>query len=749
MNLVPSIPANGAPEHYVEASACSHGAGEDNAKIFLIDILAAIHRNRRLALTVGGLAAIAVLVVTFFLTPMYQSTATVMLDTRHEQVVDLQAVLSNLPSDTFVVDSEVEVLQSPALAHRVIKKLDLENDPEFNASLRPFNVFTWTMNMVKTTWHAVMIDLGISQPSDVDSADKTLEGVTEAFEKNLTITRQGLTYVITIAFWSQDAAKSVRIANAVAQTYIEQQKDLKAEATRQANVLIARHVAELKQEVGKAEQAVADYKTKHGLLNAVGAPLTEQEISALNTQLAAAQAEQAEEEGKLAADVSQYKQGGTGAVGQAAMSDTVRELRSQQAQLLQQYADLSKRYGPKHPDLVKVHNQLAAIDGAIAAEVTRIISQQKEMTSAAQQRAGSLAASIARDRQTLALNNTAGVKLAELQRDADAVRGVYESFLTRLKQTDAQEDIQDADAQVISPATIPLKPTSPSWLLAAAAALFFGAFAAGLAIVWHEFKDRGVRTPEDAENTSGMPVISIVPNIAKADPVAYVVKRPMSDFAEAIRNLRTSLFLLRNGSPPKVVAMISALPHEGKTTTTLALGRQAAESGARVVIIDADLRQRTLSSYLRVVPRNGLVELLDGRAPLDNCLYRDPLSSAMILPVAGTDAAGRDIFFSHDLGQVFDRLRERFDIILVDTAPLLPLAEPRLVASHADSIVMLARWHKTPRSAMQEAARLIRTLDVPIAGLALTCADMKLLDSFGYSARAYGQRAAYANYYIS
>jgi Mrp family chromosome partitioning ATPase len=524
---------------------------------------------------------------------------------------------------------------------------------------------------------------------------------------------------------------------------------MKSQATRQANVLIARHVETLKKQVHDAEQAVADYKTKHGLLNAVGAPLTEQEITALNTQLASAQAQQAEEEGKLAADLQQYRNGGSNGVGQAAVSDTVRELRGQQATLLQEDADLSRRYGSKHPALIKVRNQLAAIDAAIAQEVTRIISQQKAVTSAAQQRAASLAASVNRDRNTLALNNAAGVRLAELQRDADAVRGVYESFLNRLKQTDAQEDLQDADAQIISPANIPLKPSRPSWLLAVAAAMLFAMLASACAILLREFLDRGVRSPEEAENAVGMPVIAVVPRIAKADPVSYVVKRPMSDFAEAIRNLRTSLFLSRTGTPPKVVALMSALPNEGKTTTTLALGRQAAESGARVVIIDADMRKRAMSSYVREPVRDGLVELLDGSAPLESCLYHDPLSNAMILPIANGDMAGRDIFFSHDLGGVFDALRKRFDIVLVDTAPLLPLAEPRVVASHADSIVMLTRWHETPRSAMQEAARLIRTLDVPVAGMALTYTDMKLMDSFGYAARSHGQRASYAGYYIS
>lgn len=745
-SLVPRLAAQ-LPDHSEPVPVYPH-SGDDTAKIFLIDVLAAIHRNRKLAIIVGALAAALVVAATLCLTPLYQSTASIMLDTRREQVVDMQAVLSNLPSDTFVVDSEVQVLQSPALARRVVDKLNLENDPEFNASLRPQTIFSIPVNALKAAIHDVSLWIGLVPATDVNSASRREESVVQAFEKNLTVTRQGLTYVISIAFYSQDAAKAVRIANAVAETYLEQQKATKAQATHEANVLIQKHVVELQGQVARAEQAVADYKSRNGLLNAVGAPLTEQEISALNTQMATAQAEEAEQAGKLAAARAQLGRGGSDAVGQAAGSDTIRQLRQQQAELITQEADLSRRYGPKHPALIKVHAQRAALDAAIAAEVHRVISGQQAEASAAASRAGSLRASINQDRKLLALNNAAGVKLAELERDANAVRGVYESFLNRLKQTAAQEDLQDADAKVISRASIPLKPSSPSWLLAAAAAFVFSLLAAGTAILLREFFDRGVRTAEEAENAVGLPVIAIVPQIAQADPAAYVVKRPMSDFAESIRNLRTSLFLSRNSAAPKVVAMMSALPHEGKTTTTLALGRQCAESGARVLVIDADMRRRALTAHLGQPAAKGLVELVEGRAPLESCVYRDPLSNAMILPITRTADAGKDVFFAHDIGRVFDLLRQHFDIILVDTAPLLPLAEPRVVASHADAIVLLTHWHKTSQTAMQDAARLIRTLDVPIAGLALTCADMKLLDSFGYAARNYGQRAGYARYYV-
>lgn len=748
MNLVPSLVATNSPEPHMEPVHVYPHTGDDTAKIFLIDVLAAIHRNRRLALVVGSLAVAAVIGVTLCLTPLYQSTASIMLDTRREQVVDMQAVLSNLPSDTFVVDSEVQVLQSPALARRVVQKLHLDQDPEFNASLRPQSLLSIPVNALKEGFHTLCAWVGLAPATDVNGPARRQEAVVEAFEKNLTITRQGLTYVINIAFNSQDAGKAVRIADTIAETYLEQQRETKANATRAANTLIEKHVKELQGQVFRAEQAVADFQAKNGLLNAVGAPLTEQEISALNTQMATAQAEEAQEAGKLAAARQQLGHGGSDAVGQAALSDTIRQLRQQQADLITQEADLAKRYGPKHPALIKIQAQRAALDAAIAAEVHRVISSQQAAAEAAASRTASLRASIEHDRQVLALNNTAGVKLAELQRNATAIRGVYESFLNRQKQTAAQEDLQDADAQIVSRGSIPLKPSSPSWLLAGAASVVFAMLAAGAAILLREFFDRGVRSPEEAENAVGLPVIATIPQISQADPAAYVVKRPMSDFAESIRNLRTSLFLSRNGAPPKIVAMMSALPHEGKTTTTLALGRQCAESGARVLIIDADMRRRAMTSHLNKPVAKGLVELVTGHAPLESCLYRDTLSNAMILPIARSDTAGKDVFFAHDLGRVFDMLRGHFDIILLDTAPLLPLAEPRVVAAHADAIVLLTHWHKTSQSAMQDAAKLIRTLDVPIAGVALTCADIKLLDSFGYAARNYGQRAGYAQYYV-
>jgi uncharacterized protein involved in exopolysaccharide biosynthesis len=194
--------------------------------------------------------------------------------------------------------------------------------------LRPPSLLSQATGAVKATVRKALSYMGIEPASDVDRPDRRAQSVVNAFEKNLNVSRQGLTYVIDITFWSDDPAKAVRIANAVAQTYIDQQKAVKTDATHDANALLNKHVAELQKQVHDAEQAVADYEAQHGLLTAVGTPLTEQEISALQTQLATAQAQQAEQEGKLNAAISQYDSGGTNAVGQAATSDTVRALRT-------------------------------------------------------------------------------------------------------------------------------------------------------------------------------------------------------------------------------------------------------------------------------------------------------------------------------------------------------------------------------------------------------------------------------------
>jgi len=749
MNLVASREAS-LPDDFTETLVARPAPQSDQqAKLFFLDILAAVHRRWRAAAVVAIAAIVLSVIGAFLVTPLYKSTATIMLDTRRENVVDLQAVLSNLPADTFVVDSEVELLRSPALSKRVIAHLHLDRDPEFNATLRSPTIFSEISDGVKAAIHATLVFFNLVPVSGLDAQERQQEAVLEAFQQNLDVERTGLTYVITVTFWSQDSAKAVRIANAIADAYVDQQKDLKLQATREANALLQKRVDGLRERVRVAEKAVADYKSKHGLLNAVGAPLTEQEISALNAQLAIARSDEAQQEGRLAAALAQAHQGGNNSVGQASNSDTIRALRTQEAEVLQQEADLRSRYGPLHPALVRVEQQRAAIQAAINAEINRVVAAQRAETEAAQQRAGSLQASVDRDRKVLALNNSAGVELAELERDADAVRSLYQSFLTRFQQTSAQEGMQDADAAVVSRGTFPLKPSFPSWLLVLAAAFVLASVAAAATVVLLEIMDRGVRSPESAEQDFGLPVLTTVPRIEHHDPSAYAVEKPLSNYAEAFRNLRTSLFLSRDGRAPKVVAITSAIPGEGKTTAALSLGRQAAVSGARVVIVDADLRRRSLSMRLPHRTESGLLELVAGRVSLDACLVKDVLSDAMILPAANTGLIGKDVFFAHDLGRVFDMLRERFDIVLVDTAPLLPLAESRVVASHADVAVLLARWNETSRAAIADAVRLIQSVNVPIAGLALSYVDLKRLGSFGYSARTYNYQAAYAGYYVN
>ena len=303
-------------------------------------------------------------------------------------------------------------------------------------------------------------------------------------------------------------------------------------------------------------------------------------------------------------------------------------------------------------------------------------------------------------------------------------------------------------------------PNNPSYpnktlnlALGLAAAIGCGLGAAVLA----EALAGGLGTAEDVERSFDLPYLGAIPTLASTtnraklpasarDPVDFVVQRPLSAFAEAFRNLRASVMFARVGEPVKVIAITSSLPGEGKTTTSLALARTMAIAGAQVTVVDCDLRQRGVNRILRGEATIGLLEVLSGKATLDQALVRDETSGAMILPLARAAYTPRDVFGTDAMRRLLDELRVRNDVVLLDTAPVLAIADTRLVAAMADLVVVLARWRSTPRKAVESSLRLLHSVDAFVAGVALTQVDLKAQSKSGYGDPGYFYKS-YKKYY--
>lgn len=725
-------------------------------------LIAVFRRRMRILLAVALVVLATVMIITFQITPRYLATATVMIDTRKHDISNIEAVVSDLPPDSSIVDTEVEILKSRTLAERVVSALGLDNDPEFNAQLRPTPPLVAVLGApFKLIGDAFKKDAPATSPEAQQRAEdirrqKVHEAVVDQVLQRLKVRRSGLTYVINVGFESESPAKSAQIANAFADKYLLEQLEAKYDAAEQATQWLSQRLAELQPQVEQAEASVQQYKAQHGLLASVGSTLTEQEISNLNTELDQARADAAEKDARVRTAQQEAQAGSNGGnLTGALSSQTMMQLRSQQAAASSKVADLQTKYGPRHPEVQRAERELADITAQINQEISRDVANLQTEDNVARQRVASLEASLSGAKGTLVGNNAASVELADLQRRADAASALYDSLLNREKQTSVDQGSEQSDSRVVSHAKIPVEPSVPNKELSLALGVILGLACGVGAVFLTEMLDIGLTTSEDVERYFNLPHLGAVPLFestthSKPKDVSaseYIVSKPLSAFAEAFRNLRASILFSKVDEPVRVVAVTSALPGEGKTMSALCLGKSMGLSGVNVIVVDCDLRRRSVSKLMGARVEAGLVEVLQGATNLDDALIRDEATGAWFLPLAKTLYTPKDLFGSAAMDRLLAQLRERFDFVILDTAPLLPVSDTRILAPKADVVVFLAQWRKTPRKAIEAALGLLTSAGADIAGIALTLVDVRELAKYGYGDSGYYYHR-YNKYYV-
>lgn len=752
--MLNTLSGNRTPE--AVADGLSQGDTDAAEGVDLHRVIALFRRRLPLFLAVVMVVMVASIVVTTRATPLFTATTSLTIDTRSQNVVDAEAVLSGLSPDAGVVDTEIEIIKSRRLAERVVDALDLDEDPEFNPALAEPGPVQAVIGGIGTLFGASAPDAARDRMSALDR-QRERDAVVNTVLKRLSVKRSGLTFVMVLGFTSKDPEKAARIANTYAERYLLEQLEAKFDATRQANGWLNTRLADLRAEVQEAEAAVEQYRAANNLLSASGATLTEQEISAYNQQLATVRATQAEAEARLRTARAQLAAGSNGEdVGEALGSSVVQQLRARRAEVSGRVAELSGRYGPRHPDMVRAERELADIDAQIQAEIRRIISNLEAQVQVARERTGSMAGSLGTARGALAANNAAGVRLNELERNAESVRTLYQSFLNRFQETTSTDGLQESDARIVSPAAIPNRPSSPNVPLNLAIGLGLALALGVAAVVLAIMLDTGVITAEDVEHKFGLPHLGSVPLLASVvdpddrddTPADHVVKRPLSSFAEAVRALRASILFSRIGHQVRVITLTSALPAEGKTNTALCLARVSAQSGLKVALIDCDLRRRNVNRLLAVEPEHGLVEVLNGSVSLDGALMLDEPSGAWVLPLAKNSFTPRDVFGSPEMDRLLATLRQNFDLVILDTAPVLAVSDTRLIAAKSDAVVFLARWRATPEKAIAAALKVLEQAGAHVAGVGLTQVDMKAQARYGYGDAGY-YYGSYKKYYAA
>lgn len=741
---------------------------EEREGSFDVHRLVNIFRRRKVVFFGVAVSIVAAAVcVTIAKVPIYVATAQLVIEPGHRDLADVTSALSGTPADSTTVDTQVEVLRSPAITQNVIAKLGLDRDPEFNPALWPPSLASKIERKIAGVFGggakpAAGQTRALDRAPDDQrfgglSPDPLEEQIIRIVNAHLNVQRAGVTYLINVSYASADPVKAARIANAYVEQYMKAEQAAKLQSTREANLLLSSRIDDLRQQVQQAKSAVEAYKDEHNLLSTGPTTLTEQDMQNLTQQYAAARDKVTADEARLEIAKSQLARGGTGEdLAEALASPVVQNLRAQLAVVSRSIADLRSSYGEAFPDVQKALRQEAALKAELRAEVNRIVANLQTQVDVARQNRDELSENLEKARERLTQNNQAQVKLNELEQNALALNNLYLSFVTRLKETGNTEGLEQTDARLVSPANVPATPSSPKLALNLALG-FTLAFAAGCAAVaLCEVLEHSLSTGEDIVRTLDVPHLPAIPSLASTlprnrqelrPPAEYILKYPFSGFAEAFRTLRASLLGAgRTGS--KVVAITSSLPGEGKTTVSICLGRVLGMAGASVVVVDCDMRRRGINRIFTEHPRTGLIELLEGKAKLDHVLQLDPESGAYFLPLARTRNTPKDIFGTDAMDKVLQRLREEFEIVILDTPPVLAMADTRVLAPKADMVIMLAHWRQTPRKAVQAALHSLQSVGAKIAGVSLTRVDQRKQAEHGYGDAGHYYRA-YEKYYRS
>ena len=688
----------------------------------------AVFRRRFRLFLAAALATLAlVVIVTFQMTPLYDAEARVIINSRETQALDYSSIIAGVSPDAAAVDTEVEVILSRRAASAVADELSLYDDPEFGVDPE-----------AQPGFFSRFLPTQVAGDASEERLDR--ERTVERLLGAVSAERAGITYAISITATSQDPVKAAAIANAFAEQYLDDQLDQKFDTYARVNTYLSDAVAKGREEWRAAEDAVEAYRNETGLLSTEGTLLSEQQVGQLQAQLIVQEADLADKRSTLVTVNRRLALGaGVDAVSSVLASPLVTQLRAKQADVTRRLAELETRYGPLHPQVDKAKSEATDVERQIDAEIARIVSGLESEVQVAQNRVSTLQARIGGLETDLGSDNAALVRLRELEREAEVAEANWQALRTRSRETAQLTDLAEADARISDPAAIPTGPAFPNKTLNLALGMILGAAVGGAMVTLAEIFDNGLRTGEDVERHTGSKLVSMVPELSLSKlgsqtPQDYLVEKPLSAFAESYRTVRSALALQAEDTP-RVVAVTSAVSGEGKTVSALCLARIAALSGDRAIIVDCDLRRRVLSREVTLDEDGdgrGLAEVLAGAVPLRTAIRKDAKTELDILPVSEDRSGTGDLFGSARFKSLLEKLREGYDLVVLDTAPLTAVADTRLAVRAADAAVLFVRWKETPVPLVKSAAKVLAETGTPLTGAVLTRVDLRAQSGYTY-----------------
>jgi capsular exopolysaccharide synthesis family protein len=723
-----------------------------------------LRRRRRVVFWVTALVTTVAILIGLQVTKTYTATAQVMIESRESRIVDVEKVAPSLPAgDSSVIETHIELIQSRATLARAVDDLNLASDPRFVSGRPasepavggPLGLLTgwlpdWIADQLPWRW---AMAAGITRDgAAARDPDLRRDQAIDLLQDDVKVAQAGRSYVLLISYTSTRPHEAVRIANGIADAYIDVQLEEKLSATRRASAWLGEQVDQLRWRVFGSELAIEEFRAANGLASTDGARLDSQQLAILTTALIDARAERSAIEARLQ-NLREMRDRGRSleSSGEVLSSPLILNLREREMDLLHEEAQLSREYGEHHPRILELRAEQDKLADRIDHEINNVIANLENDVAVARSRERAHAEHLSETKGQSAATGQSEVQLRELEREVAASRSLYETLLVRLKETEQQEEIVQADARLISPAQLPDAPSSPSPKLFAMVGFTASLVFSSILALLLEQLDSTLRTGRQVEELLGLPSLGLVPKVADVRAGTrlhgQMIDKPQSAYAEAIHALFTQLRLADvDRSPPSSIIVTSALPGEGKTSLAASLAVFAVQLGHKTLLVDLDFRRPAVAREFGVEPAADLPAVLVGNGRLEDAIVHDPDSGVALLAAGNDHGNPITLLTSKRLKTVLRAARECYDYVVIDTPPVLGLPDVKALAPVADGILLVVQWDRTKRDAAAAALKQLGDVAAKVSGAVLSQVDVKKHASYAYGDAA-EYHLEYSKYY--
>jgi len=693
----------------------------EEKEIHLREYLRVILKRRYTVYTFFLIVFVVVLIGTLSSTPVYEASTKVLI----ERVEPYNAPMMNpyvMPYEPEFYETQYQLIKSTSLTQKVVKMLSLEN-----------------------TYESYFPGQKISATAEKSKADV----IADLISAGIVVTPVKNSKIVTVSFLSTNPQFAALIANSLAKAYIEEILEMRMSSARYSIEWMTQKAEEEKQKLEASEKALQDYMKANDIVTVQDkVALTPEKLNELNGELIRAETKRKEFESlysKVMSVSTNMKDAET--IPAIASDPTVLALRSDILKAEQNIEELSKKYGKKHPAMIRAQEELKLLHQKREQEIRRVIGSVRNQYELAKSNETNLRKMLASTKAEALNLSEKYVQYGVLSRAAETNRQLFDDLMKRIKEQSVTEQIQTVNVWVVDKAERPTSPVRPRKAFNIMLGLIIGLFGGvGLAF-FIEYLDNTIKSAEDVEAKLGVPVLGVIPVLESGEEniEEIILKEPQSVYAESYKPIRTAIMLSSANNPPRNILVTSMGPEEGKTATSVNLAVTIARSGYAVLLVDADLRKPRIHTIFRLNNLSGLSTYLAGASPNIDTIFKRPLTNLSIIPSGPVPPNPSELLGSARMNELIGGLSEKFDIIIWDSPPLMTVTDSLILSKFLNGTIIVTKAGKTTYEIVGRGLRSLRgrretDTQSRVLGIVINAFDTKKSDQYFYQ---------YYNYYPS